>query len=48
MMTRRSPLYAARLDGWASRKYGEDWRYEQDYYAVIDEFAEWLKAHDDE
>lgn len=43
----RAALYNARLNGWAARRYGEDWA---DDPAVADEieerFAEWSEAHE--
>ena len=35
-------LYEARLDGWASKKYGEDWR-EADDGSIEEEFEEWCE-----
>jgi 5-methylcytosine-specific restriction endonuclease McrA len=40
-------LYAARLDGWASRRYGEGWVDSEDYDAVSDEFDDWLDRQED-
>lgn len=36
----------ARIDGWASRKYGEDWADYLDRAEVADEFDEWLETTD--
>lgn len=35
--------YFRRLDGWASKKYGEDWTLYMDQNDVSDEFEEWLE-----
>ncbi len=39
-------LYDARLEGWASRRYGEDWAERQDPDAIAEEFDEWLDRHE--
>jgi hypothetical protein len=36
-------LYRARLDGWASKVYGEDWELFADADAIEDEFAAWVE-----
>jgi hypothetical protein len=36
-------LYEARLDGWATKKYGEDWHIEYDADEIAEEFDEWLE-----
>lgn len=36
-------LYEARLEGWATRKYGEDWRSFLDEELVIEEFDAWVE-----
>lgn len=33
---------SARLDGWASKVYGEDWHVYMDEQAVAEEFEDWL------
>lgn len=38
----RNALYYARLNGWASKKYGEDWNMHCNVDAVQDEFESWL------
>lgn len=39
----RRRSWDARLDGWASRKYGEDWADAGDGDSVAEEFEEWLE-----
>ena len=39
-------VWAARLDGWASRKYGDDWAFWRDADAVEEEFEAWLEDHE--
>ena len=36
-------LYDARLEGWAGKKYGEDWNIEHDSDSVSEEFQQWLE-----
>ena len=36
----------ARLDGWASKRYGEDWEETYDYGVVEEEFDRWLEDRD--
>lgn len=36
-------LYAARVDGWASKRYGEDWDESRSYDEVADAFEDWLE-----
>jgi hypothetical protein len=38
-------LYRGRLNGWASRKYGEDWYVFRDADAIEEEFDRWLEDH---
>jgi 5-methylcytosine-specific restriction endonuclease McrA len=40
-------LHEARLDGWASKKYGEDWAESGDAEEIEEEFEEWLEERDD-
>lgn len=35
--------WQARLDGWATKVYGEDWEYERDAESVAEDFAVWLE-----
>jgi 5-methylcytosine-specific restriction endonuclease McrA len=37
-------LYQARLDGWASKVYGEDWQYYDDAGDVEEHFNDWLES----
>ncbi len=37
--------WEARVNAWASRKYGEDWEYSYDFEYVELEFGEWLEWH---
>jgi hypothetical protein len=37
-------LYRARLSGWASRKYGEDWASGGDWESIAEEFAGWIET----
>ena len=39
-------LHNARLDGWARKVYGDDWRDYEDIDAVTEEFNEWLEEND--
>lgn len=39
-------LYNARLDGWASKKYGEDWADRGDTDRIEEEFGEWTENHE--
>jgi 5-methylcytosine-specific restriction endonuclease McrA len=41
-------LYRARLDGWASKKYGEDWGESGDAEEIEEEFDDWLEDRGDE
>jgi len=38
----------ARLDGWATKRYGEDWNYYYDESEVEEEFEEWLDRRGDD
>ena len=40
----RSVLWARRLDGWATKVYGEDWQDRHDGDVVADEFERWLDS----
>lgn len=40
----RSALWAKRLDGWATKVYGEDWQDYHDGDVVADEFERWLDS----
>jgi 5-methylcytosine-specific restriction endonuclease McrA len=40
-------LFYARLDGWATKKYGEDWEDRHDAEEIEEEFQEWLEQRDD-
>jgi 5-methylcytosine-specific restriction endonuclease McrA len=40
-------LYAARLNGWATKKYGEDWFASCDEADVAEEFEDWLERRED-
>ena len=40
--------FEARLDGWARKKYGDDWDDSQDVDTVVCEFEEWLDGQYDE
>lgn len=40
--------YAARLDGWATKVYGEDWEDRVDPNRVEEHFESWLDAHEDD
>lgn len=40
----RSALWAKRLDGWATKVYGEDWQDYHDGDVVADEFEQWLES----
>ena len=46
-MRSEDALYSARLDGWATVKYGVDWYELMDPNHVADEFDEWLMDHDE-
>jgi 5-methylcytosine-specific restriction endonuclease McrA len=37
----------ARLDGWASKKYGENWAEYMDEDAVAEEFEDWLERNEE-
>ncbi len=39
--------YESRLNGWASKVYGDEW-YHGDSERIAEEFDAWLEAHDDE
>lgn len=39
--------YNARLDGWARKKYGEDWEDHADSGQVEEDFDAWLERRDD-
>jgi 5-methylcytosine-specific restriction endonuclease McrA len=41
-------LYGARLDGWASKVYGEDWEDSCDPDQVEEEFDAWVERQDDQ
>jgi 5-methylcytosine-specific restriction endonuclease McrA len=43
----RHALYDARLDGWASKVYGEDWDEWVDYEYVTERFDRWLDVRGD-
>lgn len=45
---RADAQYARRLDGWARKRYGDDWDTDYDCDAVEDAFERWLDAHDDD
>lgn len=36
-------LYSARLDGWATKKYGEDWEAAGDPQQIEEEFSDFLE-----
>lgn len=40
----RSALYRARLDGWARKKYGDDWADYRDEDVVAEMFDRWLES----
>jgi hypothetical protein len=40
-------LYQAQLEGWASRKYGEDWADRHDPQIVEEEFDEWIRNREE-
>lgn len=40
--------YLARLDGWASKKYGEDWESWKDATEVAEQFEKWLEKKEEE
>lgn len=44
---RQNALYEAQLDGWASKKYGEYWHEDNDWYDIAQEFDEWLERKGD-
>ena len=39
--------WRCRLDGWATKVYGEDWDERQDYEAVEERFENWLEDRDE-
>jgi hypothetical protein len=39
-------LYDARLNGWAKRKYGEEWDYYHDTEQVSEEFDAWVESRE--
>jgi hypothetical protein len=39
--------YQARLNGWATKRYGEDWDDYHDIVAVEEQFDDWLASRDD-
>jgi hypothetical protein len=41
-------LYTARLNGWASKKYGEDWEDRADTDEIADEFDQGVERHEDD
>ena len=41
-------LWEARLDGWATKIYGEFWQDRHDVDRIEDEFAAWLDRHGDD
>lgn len=41
-------LYDARLNGWATKVYGDDWEWNEDKSEVEQDFDDWLQGHDDE
>lgn len=41
----RRKLYNARLDGWASKVYGDDWKSYQDVEEVAYRFDKWLEEY---
>jgi 5-methylcytosine-specific restriction endonuclease McrA len=43
----RRALYEARLDGWATKRYGEDWDAHSDTREIEEEFDDWLASRDD-
>ena len=43
-----SRLWAARVNGWASKRYGEDWHCRMDEGGVEEEFEQWLDAKGEE
>jgi len=40
-------VYSKRVDGWASKKYGEYWYDSMDAERIEDEFEEWLERNPD-
>jgi hypothetical protein len=43
----RAALYDAQLNGWASKKYGDDWYEYMDECDVAEEFDEWVESRSD-
>jgi 5-methylcytosine-specific restriction endonuclease McrA len=43
-----SKRWWARVDGWASKRYGEDWDMWRDEGEVEEEFERWLEHHEDD
>jgi len=41
-----SALYEARLDGWASKKYGEEWEQRDDADYIAEKFDDWADRQD--
>jgi hypothetical protein len=39
-------LYAAQLEGWATKKYGEEWEDRLDPEQVAEEFDEWAELRE--
>lgn len=44
----RSDVQDRRLNGWATKKYGDDWEYYHDREDVQDEFEGWLESRDED
>lgn len=40
-------LYGARLNGWATKVYGEDWEEHSDIESIEAEFDQWFKGRDE-
>jgi hypothetical protein len=41
-------LYNARLNGWASKRFGEDWQDRVDADWIADQFEQWFEQHADD
>jgi 5-methylcytosine-specific restriction endonuclease McrA len=44
----KSRAWSRRLNGWATKVYGENWEDYQDYDAVEEEFQEWLESREED
>lgn len=40
-------IWDARVDGWATKVYGENWEYRADWETVEEEFSHWLDTRDE-